>query len=388
MIIRRLQDLIRQDLAWFPSVVLLGPRQVGKTTLAREIARGNPDSLYLDLEDPAVVGRLSNPRRYLDLHRHRLVILDEIQRTPDLFGVLRGRIDARRREGRESGHFLILGSASGALLRQSAESLAGRVAYHELPGLDALEVARDLDRSWLRGGFPDSVTAPSDDISMRWRASFIRTYLERDLPQSGLRAPAETLRRFWTMLSHWQGAPFNATTLADSLGVSVPSVKRYADTLVDLMLVRRLQPYHANVGKRLIKSPKLFVRDSGIVHALLNIRSIDDLLGHPVAGASWEGHVVENLIGAAPQGTDAFFYRTRAGAEIDLLLLLPGQELWAIEVKRSSAPRVPRGFRIATADVGAARSFIVYPGEETYPLGDRITATPLPALMRRLVDAR
>ena len=388
MIIRRLQDLIRQDLAWFPSVVLLGPRQVGKTTLAREIARGDADSLYLDLEDPAVVGRLSNPRRYLDLHRHRLVILDEIQRMPDLFGVLRGRIDARRREGRESGHFLILGSASGALLRQSAESLAGRVAYHELPGLDALEVGRDLDRSWLRGGFPDSVTAPSDDISMRWRASFIRTYLERDLPQSGLRAPAETLRRFWTMLSHWQGAPFNATTLAGSLGVSVPSVKRYADTLVDLMLVRRLQPYHANVGKRLIKSPKLFVRDSGIVHALLNIRSIDDLLGHPVAGASWEGHVVENLIGAAPKGTDAFFYRTRAGAEIDLLLLLPGQELWAIEVKRSSAPRVPRGFRIATADVGAARSFIVYPGEETYPLGDRINATPLPALMRRLVETR
>ena len=388
MIIRRLQDLIRQDLAWFPSVVLLGPRQVGKTTLAREIARGDADSLYLDLEDPAVVGRLSNPRRYLDLHRHRLVILDEIQRMPDLFGVLRGRIDARRREGRESGHFLILGSASGALLRQSAESLAGRVAYHELPGLDALEVGRDLDRSWLRGGFPDSVTAPSDDISMRWRASFIRTYLERDLPQSGLRAPAETLRRFWTMLSHWQGAPFNATTLAGSLGVSVPSVKRYADTLVDLMLVRRLQPYHANVGKRLIKSPKLFVRDSGIVHALLNIRSIDDLLGHPVAGASWEGHVVENLIGAAPKGTDAFFYRTRAGAEIDLLLQLPGQELWAIEVKRSSAPRVPRGFRIATADVGAARSFIVYPGEETYPLGDRINATPLPALMRRLVETR
>ena len=388
MIIRRLQDLIRQDLAWFPSVVLLGPRQVGKTTLAREIARGDADSLYLDLEDPAVVGRLSNPRRYLDLHRHRLVILDEIQRMPDLFGVLRGRMDARRREGRESGHFLILGSASGALLRQSAESLAGRVAYHELPGLDALEVGRDLDRSWLRGGFPDSVTAPSDDISMRWRASFIRTYLERDLPQSGLRAPAETLRRFWTMLSHWQGAPFNATTLAGSLGVSVPSVKRYADTLVDLMLVRRLQPYHANVGKRLIKSPKLFVRDSGIVHALLNIRSIDDLLGHPVAGASWEGHVVENLIGAAPKGTDAFFYRTRAGAEIDLLLLLPGQELWAIEVKRSSAPRVPRGFRIATSDIGAARSFIVYPGEETYPLGDRITATPLPALMRRLVETR
>lgn len=388
MIIRRHDDLIRRDLACFPSVVLLGPRQVGKTSLAREVASEIPDALYLDLEDPAVAGRLSNARSYLDLHRHRLVILDEIQRMPDLFRVLRGRIDARRREGRESGHFLILGSASGALLRQSAESLAGRVAYHELPGLDALEMNGDLNRLWLRGGFPDSINAASDDISVRWRANFIRTYIERDLPQSGLRAPAETLRRFWTMLSHWQGAPFNATTLAGSLGVSVPSVKRYAGTLVDLMLVRRIQPYHVNVGKRLLKSPKLFVRDSGIVHALLNIRSFDDLLGHPVAGASWEGYVVESLIGAAPPGTDAFFYRTRAGAEIDLLLMLPGQELWAIEVKRSSSPKVPRGFRIATGDVQAARSFIVYPGEETYPLGDGITATPLPALMRRLVEAR
>lgn len=388
MIARRNKDPIRRDLACFPSVVLLGPRQVGKTTLAREVASEVPGALYLDLEDPTVVDRLSDARSYLDLHRDRLVVLDEVQRMPDLFRVLRGQIDERRRKGRESGHFLILGSASGALLRQSAESLAGRVAYHELPGLDALEVGRDPSRSWLRGGFPDSITAATDDISIRWRANFIRTCLERDLPQAGLRAPAETLRRFWTMLSHWQGAPFNATTLAGSLGVSVRSVNRYADTLVDLMLVRRMQPYHVNVGKRLIKSPKHYVRDSGIVHALLNIRSLDDLLGHPVAGASWEGYAVENLIGAAPQGTDAFFYRTRAGTEIDLLLMLPGQELWAIEVKRSSAPRVPRGFRTAAADVRAARSFIVYPGEETYPLGDGITAVTLPALMRRLVEAR
>lgn len=388
MITRRNKKPIQRDLARFPSVVLLGPRQVGKTTLAREVASEVPGALYLDLEDPTVVDRLSDAGSYLDLHRHRLVILDEVQRMPDLFRVLRGRIDARRREGRRSGHFLILGSASGALLRQSAESLAGRVAYHELPGLDALEVGRDPNRSWVRGGFPDSITAATDDISLRWRASFIRTYLERDLPQAGLRAPTETLRRLWTMLSHWQGAPFNATTLAGSLGVSVRSVNRYVDTLVDLMLVRRIQPYHANVGKRLIKSPKLYVRDSGLVHALLNIKSLDDLLGHPVAGASWEGYAIENLIGAAPRGTDAFFYRTRAGAEIDLLLMLPGQEPWAIKVKRSSAPRVPRGFRIAAADVQAARNFIVYPGEETYPLGDGITATPLPALMRRLVDAR
>ena len=387
MIKRRHKALVRRDLATFPSVVLLGPRQVGKTTLAREIANDDPDSLYLDLEDPGDTARLMNARGYLDLQRHRLVVLDEIQRMPDLFRVLRGQIDERRRDGRQSGHFLLLGSASGALLRQSAESLAGRVAYHELPGLNALETGPDLNRSWLRGGFPDSVTGANDEISMRWRAGFIRTYLERDLPQSGLRAPAETLRRFWTMLSHLQGSAFNAAELARSLGISVPTVNRYADTLVDMMLLRRLPPYFTNVGKRLIKAPRLFVRDSGVAHALLNLRSLHDLLGHPVAGASWEGFVVENLMGVAPQGTDAFFYRTRAGAEIDLLLLLPGQELWAVEVKRSATPRIPRGFRIATGDVDASRRFIVHSGDDTYPLGEGILATSLPALMERLIAA-
>ena len=385
MITRRHKNLVRHDLARFPSVVLLGPRQVGKTTLARALASEDPDALYLDLEDPSDAARLDSPGRYLDLHRNRLVIIDEVQRMPGLFGVLRGQIDARRRDGRRSGHFLLLGSASGALLRQSAQSLAGRVAYHELPGLDALETGPDLNLTWLRGGFPDSFTAASDDLSMRWRTDFIRTYLERDLPQAGLRAPAVTLRRFWTMLAHRQTSIFNASELARSLGISVPTVNRYADTLVDLMLLRRMQPYFVNVGKRLIKTPKLLVRDSGVVHALLNLRSLDELLGHPVAGASWEGFVIENLIGAAPRGTDAFFYRTRAGAEIDLLLLLPNLELWAVEVKRSSAPRVPRGFRIATADVGATRSFIVHPGTDSYALGDDIVATSLPGLMKRLV---
>lgn len=356
-------------------------------TLARELAGEVPDSLYLDLEDPADAARLANAGRFLDLHRRRLVILDEVQRLPGLFQVLRGQIDARRREGRRSGHFLLLGSASGVLLRQSAESLAGRVAYHELPGLDALETGPDPDRSWLRGGFPDSVTAASDDISMRWRASFIRTYLERDLPQAGLRAPAETLRRLWTMLAHRQSAIFNAAELAGSLGISARTVNRYVDTLVDMMLLRRVRPWFANVGKRLIKTPKILIRDSGVVHALLNIRTLHDLLGHPVAGASWEGFVVENLIGAAPAGTDACFYRTRAGAEIDLLLHLPNLESWAVEVKRSTAPRVPKGFRIATEDVEATRRFIVHPGAATYPLADGVTATPLPALMERLAGA-
>lgn len=388
MIERHCQALVTRDLSIFPSVVLLGPRQVGKTTLARDLASGDPHCVYLDLEDPTDAARLTNTRDYLDLYRDRLVILDEVQRMPDLFRVLRGRIDARRREGRESGHFLLLGSASGALLRQSAESLAGRVAYHELPGLDALETTYDLHRLWLRGGFPDSLTAAGDGLSHRWRTNFIRTYLERDLPQAGLRAPAETLRRFWTMLAHRQAAVFNAAELARSLGISVPSVNRYTDTLVDMMLLRRLQPYYVNVGKRLTKTPRVFVRDSGVLHALLNIRTLHDLLGHPVAGASWEGLVVENLIGAAPADTDPFFYRTRAGAEIDLLLLLPGQDVWAVEVKRSAAPKVPKGFRLAIRDVGATRSFVVYPGKETYPLGDGITAIPLPVLMEQLMARR
>ena len=385
MIERRHKESVQRDLAEVPAVVLLGPRQVGKTTLARAIANEDPGTLYVDLEDPTEASRFSEAREYLDLHRNRLVILDEVQRLPGLFGLLRGQIDARRRDGRRAGHFLLLGSASRALLRQSAESLAGRVAYRELPVLDALEAGSDLNSLWLRGGFPDSFTAPSEGASMRWRGNFIRTYLERDLPQAGLRAPAETLRRFWTMLCHRQGSLFNAAELARSLGISVPSVVRYADTLVDLMLVRRLQPYFTNVGKRLIKTPRLFVRDSGIVHSLLNLGSLQDLLGHPVAGATWEGFAMENLIGAAPRGTDAFFYRTRSGAEIDLLLLLPGDEPWAVEIKRTAMPKVPKGFRIAAADVGASRSFIVYPGRETCPLGHGVVAIPLSELMKRLI---
>ena len=243
----------------------------------------------------------------------------------------------------------------------------------------------DSKTLWVRGGFPDSLTAPDELASLSWRKSFIRTYLERDLPQTGVRAPVETLRRLWTMLAHRQGAAFNGSELARSLGISVPSVNRYVDTMTDMMLVRRLEPYFVNVGKRLIKSPRLLIRDTGIVHALLNIRSLDELLGHPVVGASWEGSVIENLLAAAPPGTDAFFYRTSAGAEIDLLLALPGQELWAIEVTRSAVPRIPKGFRIAAADVGAEHKFVVYPGSESYPLDDGIIAIPLAELMEHLI---
>ena len=384
MLERRRKQRILQYLRETPAVALLGPRQIGKTTLARDIAAETPDSVYLDLENPRDAARLADPVRYLELHAERLVILDEIQRMPDLFRVLRGQIDERRRRGRRSGQFLLLGSASDALLRQSSESLAGRIVYEELPGLDALEVADEREALWIRGGFPDAFTARSDAASARWRLNFIRTYLERDIPQLGVRVPSETLRRFWTMLAHRQGGLLNASELARSLDASVPAVTRYVDLLSDLMLVRRLPPYFANVGKRLVKTPKVYIRDSGVAHSLLGLGTLDDVLSHPVAGASWEGFVIENLIAAAPFGTDAWFYRTRAGAEIDLLLLLPDRRLCAIEVKRSAAPRAARGFELAASDLGAAERLVVHPGREPFPLSETTTAVPLADLMERL----
>ena len=384
MIVRRHARRVLQFLEEIPAVALLGPRQVGKTTLARAIAAETPDSLYLDLESPRDVARLADPGRYLELHADRLVILDEIQRMPDLFRVLRGQIDERRLSGRRSRHFLLLGSASDTLLQQSSESLAGRIIYHELPGLDALEVGSDHDSLWLRGGFPDSFTARSDAASARWRLNFVRTYLERDIPQFGVRVPAETLRRFWTMLGHRQGGLLNASELARSLDVSVPTVTRYVDLLSDLMLVRRLPPWFANVGKRLVKTPKVYIRDSGVLHSLLGLGTLDDVLSHPVTGASWEGYVIENLIAAAPFGTEAWFYRTRAGAEIDLLLNLPDRRLWAVEVKRSAAPRAGKGFEIAASDLEVDERFVVHPGSEPFPLSRTTTAVPLVDLMARL----
>ena len=379
------QNVLR-SLAESPAVAVLGPRQVGKTTLARDIAADVPDSLYLDLEDPRDAARLADPAKYLDAQTGRLVVLDEIQRLPGLFRVLRGQIDQRRRAGSRSGQFLLLGSASDALMRQSSESLAGRVVYDELPGLTALEVGDGAagQRLWVRGGFPDAFCAGSDAASARWRVNFIRTYLERDIPQFGVRVPAPMLRRLWTMLGHRQGGLLNASDLGRSLSVSAPAIGRYVDLLVDLMLLRRLPPYFVNVGKRLVKAPKVYIRDSGVLHSLLGVRNHDDLLCHPVVGASWEGFAIENLLAAAPAGTDAYFYRTRAGAEIDLLLLLPDRQLWAIEVKLASAPRVGKGFALASEDVGADERFVVHTGDDAFPVNANTLAMPLTALMERL----
>lgn len=390
MIPRRLAPRVRQRLAEFPAVGLLGPRQVGKSTLALAIAHEAagatvpPD--YLDLENPADQAKLEDAGAYLRTRSDRLVVIDEVQRAPGLFQVLRGIIDENIRAGRATGQFLLLGSASIDLLQQSSESLAGRIAYLELEPIDVTEVlpaqAEDL---WVRGGFPRSLLATTDESSARWRDAFVTTYLERDIPQLGPRIPATTLRRFWTMLAHRQGAPLNAAELARSLAVDGKTVASYLDLMVDLLLVRRLQPLHANVGKRLTKSPKTYVRDSGLVHSLLRLDTLSGILGHPIAGASWEGHVIETLIGAAPPRTEASFYRTATGVELDLILDMPGGERWAVEIKRSSAPNVGKGFHTAIADVRPARAFVVYGGAERYPKGECLEAIGLRELANELM---
>lgn len=379
---RRLEIRLRQALAGFPAVVLIGPRQAGKTTLARGLdesadpsGKTRVPSEYLDLESPPDRAKLEDASSYLRSRPDRLVIIDEVQRAPGLFQVLRGVIDERILEGRSVGHFLLLGSAALELLKQSTESLAGRIEILELAPFDVLEVEPGEQTAlWIRGGFPRSLLAESDEASVAWRASFIATYLERDIPQLGPRIPAQTLRRFWTMLAHRQGAILNLSELARSLAVSGKTVAGYLDLLVDLLLVRRLEPLHANVSKRLVRSPRIYVRDSGLVHTLLRLDRESDVLGHPIAGASWEGHIVESLLAAAPRRTDPHFYRTAAGAEVDLVLDLPGGRRWIVEIKRGGAPSVTRGFHSAMADLEPDRAFIVYSGRDRYPKGEQIEA--------------
>ena len=381
----RISDLLTR----FPAVAVLGPRQVGKTTLARRlVAELGAAAVYLDLELPSHRAKLSDPELYFSSQEDRLVVLDEIQRVPGLFEVLRGVIDERRRQGRRHRQFLLLGSASIDLLQQSSETLAGRIAYSELTPLLAEEVATrkrgDRDRLWLRGGFPDSFLAADEAASVEWREEFIGTYLERDIPLLGPRIPAETLRRFWTMLAHEQGTLLNGAAVAGAIGVSGQTVGRYLDLMVDLLLVRRLPPWAKIAGKRLVRSPKVYVRDSGLVHALLGLRDLDAVLGHPVTGGSWEGFVIENLLAAAPSGTSACFYRTAVGAEIDLVLDLPPKERWAIEIKRSSAPVLSKGFYLGCDDIKATRRMVVHAGEETFGLGDGVEAVSFPDALAAL----
>jgi predicted AAA+ superfamily ATPase len=389
MIERHLLPVLQQRLGEAPAVVLLGPRQAGKTTLALAVGRQRR-ALYLDLESERDRAKLDEPELYLSDHLGTLVILDEIHRAPGLFPVLRGLIDRARRDKKFHGLYLLLGSASLELLKQSGETLAGRVSYLELDPLDALETggtAPDRDRLWLRGGFPESFLAASNARSLRWRLDFIRSYLERDIPQFGPRIAAETLRRFWAMLAHNQGGVLNVAQMARNLGVDAKTAAAYIDLLADLLLVRRLPAWHANVGKRLVKSPKVYVRDSGLVHALLAIADKDALLSHPVVGPSWEGFVVENLLAVAPEGVQGHFYRTSGGAEIDLVLNFPDGRLWAVEIRRSLSPRPEKGFHGACADLAPERRFVVYPGDETYSVGNDTQAVSLPTLARLLAGA-
>lgn len=386
MIERRIKQKIEHALGYQAAVALIGPRQVGKTTLAHEIGE-TKGAIYLDLEDREDREKLVEPKLYLEQYEDRLVILDEIHRAPELFQDLRGIIDRGRRQGKNTGRFLILGSAAIDLLRQSGETLAGRIAYVDMSPLDVLEIpddARALNALWVRGGYPDSYLAETDDQSLELRKDFIRTYLERDVALFGPRLPTETLERLWTMLAHSQGTLLNSSKLGGGLGISAQTVSRYIDLLVDLLLIRRLSPLHNNVAKRLVKAPKVYVRDSGLVHALLGLSDFDGLAGHPIVGASWEGFVIENLIAAAPDRTQASFYRTSAGAEIDLVLDLPHGQRWAIEIKRGLSPKTERGFHHAREDVKPDESFLVYSGKERYPRAEELDVIGLRELATEL----
>jgi len=388
MIQRRVEKKVEEALKRSAAVALMGPRQVGKTTIALNIS-DTSTAVYLDLENTLDLQKIRDVSAFHSENRDSLIIMDEVQRVPEIFASLRGIIDKERRRGHKYGQFLFLGSASMDLLRQSSESLAGRIAYLELQGVDALEfdanTPEKLNQLWLRGGFPESLLADSDKDSLSWRRDFIRTYLERDIPLLGPRIPAVTLERFWTMLAHVQGGMTNASQLAKSLEVSSTTISRYLDLMVDLLLVRRLQPWAQNVGKRLVKAPKVYIRDSGITHALLNLQNYNDLLGHPVAGGSWEGFVIENILSVAPDHVIPFYYRTSNGAEIDLVLEFSSKEKWAIEIKRNSAPTLSKGFYIAQQDIQPDRSFVVYAGQDKFPMAGNITAISLAGIMEELL---
>ena len=394
MINRKVQYQTEKALSRQAAVALTGPRQVGKTTLALDIAEQH-EALYLDLESAADRARLADPRLFLEPLESRLVVLDEIHRVPGLFAELRGLIDRGRRRGVRHRRFLVLGSASLDLLRQSGESLAGRIEQIDMGPLNVREIEHGMKTDqelaevlWLRGGFPDSFLAADDADSFAWRQNFVRTYLERDVPQFGPRIAAATLERLWTMLAHSQGQLLNASRLAASLSISTPTVIAYIDLLVDLLLVRRLPPYLTNTGKRLVKSPKTYIRDSGLVHTLLGIERADELAGHPVVGASWEGYVIENLLAACPPRTQASFYRTAAGAEMDLVLELPGQTApWAIEIKRALAVTLGKGFYNACSDIRPERTFVVHAGEDRYPIRDDIEVIGLKGMSEAIASS-
>lgn len=364
--VRELQAAVRRS----PVTALLGPRQCGKTTLARQLT-ATRGVVYFDLESPGDVRRLDNPELVLGTER-RLVVLDEIQARPELFNVLRVLVDRAPAATR----FLVLGSAAPALVRGASETLAGRIEFVELTGFDLQEVgAKSWERLWTRGAFPRSYLARSTDDSVRWRDGFIRTFLERDIPQLGITIPAAAMRRFWTMLAHYHGQTWNSSELARSMGLSDKTVRNYLDLLTGTFMVRQLQPWHQNVGKRQIKAPKIYLRDSGVLHSLLDLHDRQALLGHPRVGASWEGFAIEQVLGAV-RPSEAYFWGTHGGAELDLFFVVNGRR-FGVEVKFSDAPAITRSMRTALDDLTLDHLWIVHAGPHRYPVDERITAWPL-----------
>jgi len=379
MIKRHLAAVVQQSLDLFPVVALVGPRQVGKTTLARDELAGHAGkpAVYLDLERATDRSKLSDPEAYLSKQAGSLVILDEIQRLPEIFPLLRSLVDERRRAGERTGQFLVLGSASRDLLRQSSESLAGRIVYHEMTPITVPESPRKWETLWVRGGFPESFLAADDNASGRWRGAFIDTYVERDIPQLGPRVPSAQMRRLWSMLAYGQGDQLNVARLAAGLGLTGKTVRHYLDILTELFMVRQLPPWSGNSPKRLVKSPKVYVRDSGLTHRLANIQDLETLLGHPLCGHSWEGFVIEQILATLPDTWEPSYYRTSAQAEIDLVLSGPRRRVLAIEIKRSSSPAPGKGFLLGCQDVKATERFIVKPSGEAHSVGQDVEAVSL-----------
>ena len=381
MFLRINQAVVADFLSWSPAVGILGARQVGKTTLAKAFARHPETGIYLDLDNPQALAKLANASAFFESNRHRLVVLDEIQNQPEILQQLRGEIDADRRPGR----FLILGSASFKLLKQS-QSLAGRLALVDMAPLLLSEVHStftDTQTLWLRGGFPNSYTAKTNKASWAWRDALIRHFLNTDLPALGINVDPQLMHRYWRMLAHLQGQLFNASTIANSLGISASSSTRYLYHMCDTLMVRRLEPHFINLGKRLVKSPKIYVRDSGLLHNLLSIYEVNDLLGHPSTGASWEGFVVEQIASQLPSGASLSFYRTIAGTEMDVVVEI-GQRKIGFEAKFSSAPTVTKGFWHACDDLQLDAAYVVAPVAEGWAMKAPASVISVMDIVRKL----
>lgn len=391
MINRNLQQKLTNALDNMPVVALLGARQIGKTTLALEIAKTiSKESAYLDLELDSDLAKLSDAEAYLRRFNNKLLIIDEVQRQPNLFRLLRGLVDIRKRAGETSCQFLLLGSASRDLIQHSSETLAGRIRFLELSTFSALEIYQtnpssfNMEQLWLRGGFPDSYLANTDDESWNWRSDFISSYVEKDIPLMGPQIASTTMRRLWSMLAHNNAQQVNLSKLGESLGFNYKTIKNYIDTLTDFYMLRQIQPWSGNSKKRLVKAPKIYLRDSGLAHRFLNISDFESLLGHPAIGASWEAFILENILNQLSNKWSYSYYRTSAQAEVDLVLEGPKNEVWAIEIKRSSAPKVSKGFHYACTDIKATQKFIIYPGEDNFPIAHHIEVMSLIEFLKLL----